>query len=49
MSARGSTFMLAQQSGNRPVYSITKESSSSVLEIQQKLNVVEGSGDFAKR
>lgn len=42
-------FMLAQQSGNRPVYSITKESTSSVLEIQQKLNVVEGSGDFAKR
>jgi polyisoprenyl-phosphate glycosyltransferase len=42
-------FMLAQQSGNRPVYSITKESTSSVLEIQHKLNVVEGSGDFAKR
>jgi len=42
-------FMLAQQSGNRPVYSITKESTSSVLEIQQKLNVVEGSGEFANR
>ncbi len=42
-------FMLAQQSGNRPVYSIAKESTSSVLEIQRKLNVVEGSGDFSKR
>src|SRR5208283_2895020 len=42
-------FMLAQQSGNRPVYSISKESTSSVLEIQRKLNVVEGSGDFSKR
>jgi hypothetical protein len=31
------------------VYSIARESTSSVLEIQQKLNVVEGSGDFAKR
>jgi glycosyltransferase involved in cell wall biosynthesis len=42
-------FMLAQQSGNRPVYSIAKESTSSVLEIQRKLNVVESSGDFSKR
>jgi glycosyltransferase involved in cell wall biosynthesis len=42
-------YMLAQQSGNRPVYSITHQSTSSVLEIQQKLNVVEGSGHFAKR
>jgi len=42
-------FMLAQQSGNRPVYSIAKESTSSVLEVQRKLNVVENSGDFSKR
>jgi glycosyltransferase involved in cell wall biosynthesis len=40
-------YMLAQQSGNRPMYSISKESVSSVLEIQRKLNVVEGSGDLA--
>jgi hypothetical protein len=41
--------MLAQQRGSRPVYSIARESASSVLEIQQKLNVVEGSSDCAKR
>jgi polyisoprenyl-phosphate glycosyltransferase len=40
-------YALAQQSGNRPVYSITKEATSSVLDIQQKLNVVGASGDFA--
>ena len=40
-------YMLAQQSGNRPVYSITRESTSSVLEIQQKLNIIDGAGDFA--
>jgi len=42
-------YMLSQQSGNRPVYSIVKESTSSALEIQRKLNVVEGSGDFSNR
>jgi len=42
-------YLLAQQSGNRPAYSIVKESTSSILEIQRRLNVVEGSGDFAKR
>ena len=40
-------YMLSQQSGNRPVYSIAKESVSGVLEIQRKLNVVEASGDLA--
>ena len=33
-------YMLAQQSGNRPIYSVTRESTSSVLEIREKLNVV---------
>jgi hypothetical protein len=42
-------YMLSQQSGNRPVYSIVKESTSSALEVQRKLNIVEGSGDFANR
>lgn len=42
-------YMLAQQSGNRPVYSIVKESTSSAMEIQRKLNVVDGGGDFANR
>jgi hypothetical protein len=43
-------YISTQQSGNRPVYSIAKESTSSVLEIQQKLNVVESSGgEFASR
>ena len=32
-------YMLAQQSGNRPIYSVTRESTSSVLEIREKLNV----------
>jgi glycosyltransferase involved in cell wall biosynthesis len=40
-------FMLVQQSGNRPAYTIVAESTSSVLEIRRKLNVVGGSGDFA--
>lgn len=35
-------YLLVQQSGNRPVYSIASESTSSVLEIQRKLNVVHG-------
>lgn len=35
-------FMLAQQSGNRPVYSIGMESTSSVLEVKRQLNVVAG-------
>lgn len=39
-------YMLAQQSGNRPVYLISKESTSSVLEVQRKMNIVDGSGDF---
>lgn len=39
-------YMLSQQSGNRPVYSIARESTSSVLDIQRKLNVVEGGGAF---
>jgi hypothetical protein len=42
-------YMLSQQSGNRPVYSIVKESTSSVLETQRKLNIVEGGGEFADR
>jgi glycosyltransferase involved in cell wall biosynthesis len=42
-------YILSQQSGNRPVYSIVKESTSSALEIQRKLNIVGGSGDFANR
>ena len=42
-------YMLAQQSGNRPAYSIAKESTSSTLDIQRKLNVVEGSGEFSNR
>jgi polyisoprenyl-phosphate glycosyltransferase len=42
-------YMLSQQSGNRPVYSIVKESTSSALEVQRKLNVVEGGGDFVSR
>jgi hypothetical protein len=42
-------YMLSQQSGNRPVYSIVKESTSSILEIQRKLNVIEGGGDFTSR
>lgn len=33
-------YMLAQQAGNRPVYSIGMESSSSVLEVKTQLNVV---------
>jgi glycosyltransferase involved in cell wall biosynthesis len=41
-------YMLVQQSGNRPAYSIVAESTSSVLEIRKKLNVVGGSGDFAR-
>jgi glycosyltransferase involved in cell wall biosynthesis len=41
-------FILAQQSGNRPPYLIVKESTSSVLEIRRKLNVVERSGDFTR-
>lgn len=40
-------YMLAQQSGNRPVYFITQESTSSVLEIQKTLNVVEANAEFA--
>jgi len=42
-------YLLAQQSGNRPVYSISRESASSVLDIRGKVNVVEGGGEFAKR
>jgi glycosyltransferase involved in cell wall biosynthesis len=42
-------YMLSQQSGNRPVYTIAQESTSSVMEIQRKLNVVEGGGDFSIR
>jgi glycosyltransferase involved in cell wall biosynthesis len=42
-------YMLSQQSGNRPVYSIVKESASSALEIERKLNIVDGEGDFANR
>ncbi len=42
-------YLLAQQSGNRPVYSIISESTSSVLNVQRKLNVVDGSGEFADR
>ena len=41
-------YMLAQQSGNRPVYLISKESTSSVLEIQQKLNTIDGSGEYGR-
>jgi polyisoprenyl-phosphate glycosyltransferase len=40
-------YMLSQQSGNRPVYSIAKESVSGVLGIERKLNVVEANGDLA--
>jgi hypothetical protein len=40
-------YMLVQQSVNRPAYSIVAESTSSVLEIQRKLNVVDTSGDFS--
>jgi len=39
-------YMLAQQIGNRPVYLVTKESTSSVLQIRQKLNVVNASGNL---
>jgi len=39
-------YVMAQESGNRPVYSIARESTSSVLQIQQKLNVIDGAGDF---
>lgn len=42
-------YMVAQQSGNRPVYSIAKEATSSVVDLRQKLNVVDGSGGFAAR
>ncbi len=40
-------YMLARHSGNRPVYLISKESTSSVLEVQRKLNTIDGGGDFA--
>lgn len=42
-------YMVAQQSGNRPVYSIAKESTSSVADLRQKLNVVDASGGLAPR
>lgn len=40
-------YILAQQSGNRPVYLVSRESTSSVLDVQQKLNVIEGDGKFS--
>lgn len=40
-------YMLSQQSGNRPVYSVVKESTSPALITRRKLNVVEGNQDFA--
>ena len=40
-------YMLARHSGNRPVYLISKESTSSVLDVQRKLNTIDGGGDFA--
>jgi len=33
--------MLAQHSGNRPVYSIVKESTSSIIHARAALNVVD--------
>jgi polyisoprenyl-phosphate glycosyltransferase len=42
-------YSVSQQSGNRPAYSIAKESTSSVLELQQKFNVVKAGGDFSSR
>lgn len=42
-------YMVAQQSGNRPVYTIAKEATSSVADLRQKLNVVDGSGGLAAR
>lgn len=42
-------YMVAQQSGNRPVYSIAKEAASSVVDLGRKLNVVDGSGALAPR
>jgi polyisoprenyl-phosphate glycosyltransferase len=37
-------FLLFQETSNRPVYMIAHESTSSALEIQRRLNVVEGGG-----
>jgi len=42
-------YILSQQSGNRPVYLVARESTSAVLDIKRKLNVVEDSGRFADR
>jgi polyisoprenyl-phosphate glycosyltransferase len=42
-------YMLAQQGSNRPIYSIAQQSTSSAIGMQQKLNVVERAGDFARR
>ena len=40
-------YMLVQQSGNRPVYLISEESTSSVLGVRRKLNVVDATGEFS--
>lgn len=42
-------YMLVQRDGHRPTYLIVAESSSSILEVRQKLNVIEGSGEFVDR
>jgi glycosyltransferase involved in cell wall biosynthesis len=39
-------YVLVQQSGHRPAYLIVSESTSSVLDVRKKLNVVEGNGNF---
>lgn len=41
-------FLLVRQGGSRPPYMIVKESTSSVLDIRKRLNVVEESGQFAQ-
>jgi glycosyltransferase involved in cell wall biosynthesis len=41
-------FRMAQHTRNRPVYTISDESTSSSLGIQGKLNVVESGGNFAE-
>ena len=38
-------YMLAQQAGNRPVYSIGSESTSNVLDMRGQLNVFDGRGE----
>jgi polyisoprenyl-phosphate glycosyltransferase len=41
-------YMLAQHSGNRPVYSIVKESTSSIIHARAALNVVDNRGPRAE-